>query len=650
MIDLSNISLQFGGKYLFKDVNYKISSGDKISLVGANGTGKSSILKIIAGLLQPESGEVLKQKRITIGYLPQDHVTHIGKTLLEEASSALTDIIELQNKEISLSEALANPNLTEEEQMDLAHQLGEVHHKLDGLDSYSAESKVEKILIGLGFAEEDFSRLTDQFSGGWQMRIALAKILISQNDILLLDEPTNHLDIDSLEWLIDFLKAYSGGLLIVSHDINFINQVTNRTLEIFLGKFFTFKGDYDSYIKYKTERDELTVHQFEQQQKKIKETQKFIERFRYKATKSRQVQSRIKQLDKVDIIELPEDKSEINIKFSEPPQSGRKPIKLTSIFKSYGDKKVFEGIDFEIEKGEKIAFVGPNGAGKSTLAKIIAGVVDFNAGNRILGYNTIVSYYAQDVADNLNPSLDIIETVDGIAEDKTVGQLRSLLGSFLFSGDDVFKKVGVLSGGEKSRIALCKILLTKANFIILDEPTNHLDYTSKLILQKALVDFNGSLILVSHDVDFLRPIASKIIDIRKGKLKTYLGDIDYFLSKRDLSSLERDTTVVEKKEKVETINRKDQKRLEAELRQQRHNATKNLVKEISSWEIKVSSYENLIKDLERKLADPSIYSDGEAAKDITNRFNKTKSELELANKKWEELTEKLLEIESQFNL
>ena len=649
MIDLSNISLQFSGKYLFKDVNYKISSGDKISLVGANGTGKSSILKIIAGLLQPESGEVLKQKRIAIGYLPQDSVTHRGKTLLEEASSALTDIIELQKKETSLAEALANPNLTEEEQMDLAHQLGEVHHKLDGLDSYSAESKVEKILIGLGFAEEDFSRLTDEFSGGWQMRIALAKILISQNDILLLDEPTNHLDIDSLEWLIDFLKAYKGGLLIVSHDKNFITQVTNRTLEIFIGKFFTFKGDYDAYINYKIERDELTVHQYEQQQKKIKETQKFIERFRYKATKSRQVQSRIKQLDKVDLIELPEDKSEINIRFSEPPQSGRTPIKLISIHKSYGDKKVFQGIDFEIEKGEKIAFVGPNGAGKSTLAKIIAGVIDYNSGERILGHNTIISYYAQDVADNLNPTLDIIETVDGIDVSKTVGQLRSLLGSFLFSGDDVFKKVGVLSGGEKSRVALCKILLTKANFIILDEPTNHLDYTSKLILQKALINFNGSLILVSHDVDFLRPIASKVIDIRKGKLKTYLGDIDYFLSKRDLSSLERDAVVVEKKEKVETTNRKDQKRLEAELRQQKHNATKNLVKEISSWEIKISSYENLIKDLERKLADPSIYSDGDAAKDITNRFNKTKSELEQANKKWEKLTEKLLEIESQFN-
>ncbi|MFZ1281688.1 MAG: ABC-F family ATP-binding cassette domain-containing protein [Ignavibacteriaceae bacterium] len=650
MIDLVNVSLQFGGKYLFKDVNYKISSGDKISLVGANGTGKSSLLKIISGLLPPESGNILKQKRISIGYLPQDHVTHSGKTLLQEASTALSDIIELQNKETELTESLNNPDLTEDEQMDIVHQLGEVHHMLEGLDSYSAQSKVEKILIGLGFEEDDFDRYTDEFSGGWQMRIALAKILISQNDILLLDEPTNHLDIDSLEWLIDFLKAYKGGLLIVSHDKNFVNQVTNRTLEIFLGKFYTFKGDYDSYLKYKTERDELTVQQFEQQQKKIKETEKFIERFRYKATKSRQVQSRIKQLDKVELIELPEDKSEINIKFPEPPQSGRTPMKLQTIFKSYGDKKVFEGIDFEIEKGEKIAFVGPNGAGKSTLAKIIAGVIDYNSGDRILGHNAILSYYAQDVADNLNPDLEIIETVDGIAAEKTVGQLRSLLGSFLFSGDDVFKKVGVLSGGEKSRIALCKILLTKANFIILDEPTNHLDYTSKLILQKALLDFKGTLILVSHDVDFLRPIATKVIDIRKGHLKTYLGGIDYFFSKRDFSSLERDGAIKEKENKtvVTTVNRKEQKRIEAELRQQKHVATKDLVKEISKWEEKINLKEIEINNLETMLADPAIYNDGILAKETTVKFNKTKSELDSATKKWEELTEKLLEIESQF--
>jgi len=322
---------------------------------------------------------------------------------------------------------------------------------------------------------------------------------------------------------------------------------------------------------------------------------------------------------------------------------------LTSIKKSYGDKRVFNGIDFEIEKGEKIAFVGPNGAGKSTLAKIIAGVIDFNSGERILGHNTIVSYYAQDVADNLNPTLEIIETVDGISEDKTVGQLRSLLGSFLFSGDDVFKKVGILSGGEKSRVALCKILLTKANFIILDEPTNHLDYTSKLILQKALLDFKGSLILVSHDVDFLRPIASKVIDIRKGNLKTYLGDIDYFLSKRDLSSLERDAAPTIKKEKSDNVNRKEQKRIEAELRQQKHKATKELSNDIKRLEEKISASEKEINELEKKLADPEIYSDGDLTKELTSKFYKAKSDLENTLKKWETLNEQLFEIKSQFN-
>ncbi len=649
MIDLSNISLQFNGKYLFKDVNYRISSGDKISLVGANGTGKSSLIKIIAGQLEPESGEVIKQKRISIGYLPQDNVTHIGKTLLEEASSALNDIIELQNKEKLITDSLNDPKLSDEEKMDLAHQLGEVHHMLEGLDSYSAQSKVEKVLLGLGFSEDDFQLLTDQFSGGWQMRIALAKILISQNDLLLLDEPTNHLDIDSLEWLINFLKSYNGGLLVVSHDKNFINQVTNRTLEIFLGRFYTFKGDYDSYLKYKNERDELISHQYEQQQKKIKETQKFIERFRYKSTKAKQVQSRIKQLEKIDLVELPEDKNEIDIKFSTPPQSGRTPIKLVSISKFYGDKKVFEEIDFEIERGEKIAFVGPNGAGKTTLAKIIAGVIGFNSGERILGHNTIVSYYAQDVADNLDPDLDIIETVDGIAEDKTIGQLRSLLGSFLFSGDDVFKKVGVLSGGEKSRVALCKILLTKANLIILDEPTNHLDYNSKLILQKALIDFKGSLILVSHDIDFLRPIVNKVVDIRKGTIKLYPGDIDYFLSKRSELSDSSIESNYEIKEKKVFSNRKDQKRIEAEIRQQKHKASKDVVKSISNLESVITKLESEYKELENKLADPEIYLNGEVAKQITSRFNNVKSELDLALLKWEELNKTLLEIESQFN-
>lgn len=647
MIDLSNISLQFNGKYLFKDVNYRISSGDKISLVGANGTGKSSLLKIIAGYLQPESGDVLKQKNISIGYLPQENIIHSGKSLLEEAFSALDDIVSLQSKEKHLTHLLIQPDLSDEDKMDIAHQLGEVHHMLEGLESFSAESKVKKILIGLGFGEEDFGRLTDEFSGGWQMRIALAKILISQNDILLLDEPTNHLDLDSLQWLINFLKAYKGGLLVVSHDKNFINQVTNKTLEIFLGRFYSFKGDYDSYLRFKEERDWQTIHQYEQQQTKLKETQQFIERFRYKATKAKQVQSRIKQLEKIELIELPEDKSEIEIKFPEPPQSGRTPIKLISVFKSYGEKKVFEGINFEIEKGEKVAFVGPNGAGKSTLAKIIAGVIDINSGERILGHNTLVSYYAQDVADNLDPELDILETVYGINEEKTVGQLRSLLGSFLFTGDDVFKKVGVLSGGEKSRVALCKILLTKANFIILDEPTNHLDYSSKLILQKALLDFKGTLILVSHDVDFLRPLVSKVVDISNGNITVYLDGIDYYLSKREQALEETHTT--NRSEKRAIVTRKDQKRIEAELRQQKHKATKDILKSISDLELQITNTEKEIKSLEEKLADPELYYDGELAKQTTSRFSSAKRELDSLLQKWEDLNIKLNDIESRFN-
>ena len=648
MIDLSNISLQFNGKYLFKDVSFRISSGDKVSLVGANGTGKSSLLKIINAEIEPEDGKIIKQKRISIGYLPQDNVTHIGKSLLEEASSALTDIIELQNKEKELSNLLGNPELSDDEKMDLVHQLGEVHHKLDGLDSYTAESKVEKVLLGLGFNEEDFHRLTDEFSGGWQMRIALAKILISQNDLLLLDEPTNHLDIDSLEWLIDFLKAYKGALIVVSHDKNFINQVTNKTLEIFLNRFYTFKGNYDSYLKFKTERDEQISHQYDLQQKKIKETQRFIERFRYKATKAKQVQSRIKQLEKIELVELPDNMNEIDIKFPVAPQSGRVPIKLNSVSKSYGNKKVFSNVDFEIERGEKIAFVGPNGAGKTTLAKIIAGVIKYDSGERILGHNTFVSYYAQDVADNLDPDLDIIESVDGIAEDKTIGQLRSLLGSFLFSGDDVFKKVGVLSGGEKSRVALCKILLSKANLIILDEPTNHLDYSSKLILQKALIDFKGTLILVSHDIDFLRPIVDKVIDIRKGIIKQYPGNIDYYLSKRIESTTDSENELISIENKDFT-NRKNQKRIEAELRQQKHLATKDVIKSIKKLEELIYELEIDHKELEEKLADPKIYSNGEAIKQTTAKFNQVKSQLEKAINEWTNLNEELQNIEAQFN-
>jgi len=648
MIDLMNVSLQFGGKFLFRDVNFKISSGDRISLVGANGTGKSSILKIISGQLQAESGKIQKQKRITIGYLPQDQIIHEGKSLIEEATSALNDIIDLQKKEEEITEKLSDDSISEDEKDDLINQLGEVHHRLQELDSYSTEAKVEKILIGLGFEKEEFSKLTNEFSGGWQMRIALAKILISQNDLLLMDEPTNHLDIDSLNWLTAFLKNYKGALLIVSHDKRFINEVTNKTLEIYLGKFNTFNGNYSAFLKYKEERDLLAENQFIQQQKKIKETEKFIDRFRYKSTKAKQVQSRIKQLDKIELIELPESKSDIAIKFPPPPPSGKVNMDLKGISKSFGSKTVFTGVNFQIDRGEKIAFVGPNGAGKTTLAKIIAGVIDYDRGERIIGHNTIISYYAQDVADNLVPDIDIIETIENISEEKTIGQLRSLLGSFLFSGDDVFKQVGVLSGGEKSRVALVKILLTKANFIILDEPTNHLDISSKEVLQKALVEFPGSLILVSHDVDFLSPIVNKVVEIRKGEIKIFPGGIDYYLEKKHLTEIEEESGRLKRVSDISN-NKKDQKRIEAEMRQKKYLATKDLLKKVSGIEKKIETLELRQKELEKMLADPSVYSNPQEVKERNHEYQEIKNKLDLTINEWEKHSEELHRIEKQFN-
>ncbi len=648
MIDLSNISLQFNGNYLFRDVNFKINSGDNVSLVGANGTGKSSLLKIIYGELLPESGKVIKQKNISIGYLPQENITHKGKSLIDEATSALTAIIQLRKKEKQLTSELNEPDLAVEKRGDLINRLGEVHFRLEELDSYSANSRVEKILLGLGFEEHDFQRSVDEFSGGWQMRIALAKILISQNDILLLDEPTNHLDIDSLDWLTKFLKSYKGALVLVSHDKHFINEVTNKTLEIYMGNFNTFNGNFDDYLKYKEERDQLAVNRYLQQQKKIKETERFIERFRYKATKAKQVQSRIKQLEKINLEELPEFKDDINIKFPPPPPGGRISMELISVTKSYGDKEIFRDLNFQIERGEKIAFVGPNGSGKTTLAKIIAGVLDFNEGQRIPGHNTAISYYAQDVADNLDPDRDILDTLEGIAEDRTVGQLRSILGSFLFSGDDVFKKVGVLSGGEKSRVALAKILLTKSNLIILDEPTNHLDISSKQILQKALVDFQGSLILVTHDVDFLLPIVNKVAELRKNQIKIFNGGIDYYLEKREENLPENKLNARENLQQKDSSSRKDKKRIEAEFRKRKYEATKETIKKIKLLEVEIEKLEIKNKELETSLTDPAVFSDPGKAKETTLNYNKVKKILEQKMDEWGKLSEELSNIEKQF--
>jgi ATP-binding cassette, subfamily F, member 3 len=649
MIELTDISLQFTGNYLFKEADYRINSGDKIALVGANGTGKSSLLKIISGELPPESGKINKQNNLNIGYLPQENITssEAGQTLLNEAKTALIDIIKLKKKEAELTDQLSKLDLNEEEKNDLVHQLGEVHFRLEELDYYSSEARIKKILMGLGFDEQDFNRLTNEFSMGWQMRIALAKLLISQNDILLLDEPSNHLDLDSLQWLIGFLKNYKGALIVVSHDKFFINSVTNKTLEIFNGKIYSYNGDYDAYLKFKEERDKQLINQYNLQQKKIKETERFIERFRYKATKAKQVQSRIKQLEKIELVELPENQSDIIIRFPEPPKSGRLNIELKNVSKSFDDKRIFRNLDLTINRGDKIALVGPNGAGKTTLTKIITGTLNIDAGERIVGHNTIISYYAQDTVDSLDPELDIFETADAVAENKTPGQLRTLLGCFLFNGDEVFKKVGVLSGGEKSRVALAKILLTKSNLIILDEPTNHLDMSSKNILQRALINFSGSLILVSHDIDFLRPVVNKVIEIRKGDVKKFIGGIEYYLSKR-LEFVEAENQKLQN-EINSSLSKKEQKRIEAGLRQKKYDATKDLIKKISNHEKQISYLEIKVKELEALLADPEIYSDPEKAKKKSQEYKTTKRDLEILIYEWGKLSEELTRIENSFN-
>lgn len=645
MIDLINISVQFTGEYLFKDVNFRINSSDRIALVGRNGSGKTTLLKIICGLQQPESGKILKQRDVSIGYLPQEIIFHSGKPLFTEVRSSLKLINELQTEEEKITSLLE----TEQDQAEhtaLINRLGEVHHKQEEIGYYSINSEIERVLIGLGFNETEFTKMTNEFSGGWQMRIALAKLLLSNHNLLLMDEPTNHLDLDSLEWLIGYLKGYKGALLIISHDKHFVNAITDKTLEIFLNKFSFFNGNYDAFFKFKEERDAQLENKFIVQQKKLKETEKFIERFRYKATKAKQVQSRIKQLEKLELIELPDSEEELNFKFDAPPQSGNVPIDLINIKKAYGDNVIFNGLNLRIDRGDKIAFVGPNGAGKTTLAKIIAEKTDFK-GEKIVGHNTIISYYAQEVADNLDPELDILQSIDVIAENKTIGQLRSILGSFLFSGDDVFKKISVLSGGEKSRVALAKILLIKANLIVLDEPTNHLDISSKNVLQRALIDFPGSLIIISHDVDFLQPIVNKVIEIRNKSYKIYSGGIEYYLEKRN-EFLMAEASDKAADANITSANRKEQKRLEAELRQQRYLATKDLLKEIELIEKKIEQLEKKKADIEKDLSNPEIYSNPQLSREKNDGYSQTKDELESIFLHWTELTEQLEKIERTF--
>ncbi len=646
MIDINNLSVQFTGSYLFEDVNLKILPSDRIALVGSNGTGKSTFLKILAGSQAQEDGSIQFKKGIKIGYLPQETILKNENTIFEDVRNSVSEIKKLEDSEKEITHLLSNTDLSNEEHNKLIEQQGNLTDEKEKLGYYELNSKIEKILMGLGFSDNEFEKKTSELSGGWQMRVELAKILISDNDIILLDEPTNHLDIDSLQWLVKFLKSYTGAIILVSHDRYFVNNICNKTLEIFRNNITFYKGNYNDYLNFKIERDKQLKLEYADQQKKIKQTEKFIERFRYKSTKAKQVQSRVKQLEKIDKVELSDNENKINFRFFETQKSGVIPIKIENLSKSYEDNLVLNNVNLQIERGEKIALVGPNGAGKTTLSKLISHRLKPSKGSIELGHNTIISFYAQDVVDNLNLENDIISEIADSDSENTTVQLRTILGAFLFNGDDVFKKIKILSGGEKSRVALAKVLLTKANTIILDEPTNHLDFDSKKIVQEALMKFSGTLIIVSHDVDFLRPIVNKVIEVRNKNIQQYYGGIDYYLTKREeYLDTEQNNNSSSSNNK---ISRKEEKRLAAEKRQKEFNATKHLKEKISEIELEIENLEEEKQFLENEIIQEKVYSNPVLAKENRNKFASVNKKLEECYTDWTLTTEELEKIQEQF--
>ncbi len=649
MIAATDIALQFGGRILFKEISFRVGPRDRIGLVGSNGAGKTTLLKILVGDVEADSGSVNKAKYVTVGYLAQEGTTTRGRTLYAEAESVFGDIIDTRSRLEEVHQKMGDlTDHASEEFRELLDMYGELQHKLESSDAFRMKGVIEKVLKGLGFRDTDFERDTGEFSGGWQMRIALAKLLLQQPSLLLLDEPTNHLDLDSLQWLEEYLQSYEGALIIVSHDRRFLDTVARSIYELSMGSLTEYSGNYTAYQELRAQRLEQQLAAFENQQAQIKQTQRFIERFRYKATKARQVQSRIKMLERMELVQLEDSEGAIDFSFPPAPPSGRVAMELLNIQKSYGDLHVFDDVSLDIYRGDRIAFVGVNGAGKSTLSRIIADVEPYDGGTRNPGHNVIVSYFAQHQAEELNPSFDVLQTVESVAEGETRRQLRTLLGSFLFHGDDVFKKVSVLSGGEKSRLALAKMLLVPANLLVMDEPTNHLDMRSKGVLQDALDEYEGSFVIVSHDRDFLEPIINKVVEFTYGRIKIYPGTLGEYLDRKKAERESLAATSLTGARVATAGGDKDRKRQEAELRQERYRATKPIQEKIDAAEAAIARHESEKSEIEKLMSDPSFYKDGEKVKTITARYKEVQELLNTEYFRWGELTKRLEEVQSSF--
>ncbi len=637
MLNAHNVSVSFGGTVLFSGITFKLNTGDRIGLIGKNGAGKSTLLKIISNELEYDEGTLAFEKDTSIGFLKQDIDFTYGKTILEEAYTAFTEIKKIESQLTIINNQLAErADYESKSYNDLLHDLDDLTYRYELLGGYNYQGDTEKILQGLGFKREDFGKLTETFSGGWRMRIELAKLLLQNNDILLLDEPTNHLDIESIIWLENFLKNYSGVVVLVSHDKMFLDNVTNRTIEISLGKIYDYNKPYSQFLELRGDIKEKQLQAQKNQEKEIKQTEQLIEKFRYKASKAAFAQSLIKKLEKVERIEVDEDDNAVfNVRFPVSVQPGKIIIEAENLAKNYGDNQVLQNIDLLIERNSKIAFVGQNGQGKSTLAKMIVGEIDFD-GDLKLGHNVQIGYFAQNQAEYLNQEKTVLQVMEDASTDANRTKVRDMLGSFLFRGEDVDKKVKVLSGGERNRLALCKMLLNPFNVLVMDEPTNHLDIASKNVLKQALQQFEGTLILVSHDRDFLQGLSSTIYEFKDQKIKEYLGDINYFLEQHDLEDLRE----VEKRTIEKTVAKSNGKNAYLENKQKE--------KELKKLQNRLSKVEKFIATLEKEIMDldAEIFENSEevnANPDFFNNYQSKKDSLDDLMEEWSELQEKMEE-------
>ncbi|MHC9088460.1 ABC-F family ATP-binding cassette domain-containing protein [Tenacibaculum sp. IMCC1] len=637
MLNVHDVSVSFMGTDLFSGITFKLIKGDRIGLIGKNGAGKSTLLKVLSKDIESSGGTLAFDKDVRIGFLRQDIDFVHGRTILEEAYQAFTEIKEIELELDEINRQLAERTDYESEAYNqLIIDLNEKTERYELLGGYNYQGETEKILQGLGFQREDFDKLTDTFSGGWRMRIELAKLLLQNNDILLLDEPTNHLDIESIIWLENFLKNYAGAIVLVSHDKMFLDNVTNRTIEISLGQIYDYKKPYSEFLKLRAEIKEKQLQTQKNQQKEIEHTEKLIEKFRAKASKASMAQSLIKKLEKVERIEVDQDDNAVmNVRFAISKEPGKIIVEAENLAKSYGEKEVLKDVNLLIERNSRIAFVGQNGQGKSTLAKMMVGEIPFE-GNLKLGHNVEIGYFAQNQSEELPPEKTVLEIMEDAATDSNRMRVRDMLGSFLFGGEAVDKKAKVLSGGERNRLALCKLLLSPFNVLIMDEPTNHLDIASKNVLKKALQNFDGTLIVVSHDRDFLQGLTTTVYGFKDREIKEYLGDIDYFLEQHKMESL-RDA----EKRTVVTKEKNTSKKEAYQLSREQEKELKKLKNKLNKIETQIANLEAEIEKIDLELA--QNYDEVSSRPNFFENYKAKKAKVDALMEEWEQVEEQLVD-------